>query len=93
MLSGMMFHSTADTIAQVPGIPSRYGVPVVHRQSFRNRQLMERYGFKPNEKVVLTVARMAAHEGYKGYDRVIEAFPAVRAACGPVRYPVNRRWG
>lgn len=52
----------------------------------KNGELVERYALKPDEKVVLTVARMAAHEGYKGYDRVIQALPAVQVACGPVRY-------
>lgn len=48
--------------------------------------LVERYGLAPEERVVLTVARLDPKEAYKGYDRVLQALPAVRAACGPVRY-------
>jgi glycosyltransferase involved in cell wall biosynthesis len=48
--------------------------------------LVRRYKLRPGERVVLTVARLEAREGYKGYDRVAHALPAVRAACGPVRY-------
>jgi len=47
-----------------------------------------RYALKPDDKVILTVARLAAHEGYKGYDRVVQALSAVRAACGSVFYLV-----
>jgi glycosyltransferase involved in cell wall biosynthesis len=50
--------------------------------------LMRRYKVRPDERVVLTVARLDASEGYKGYDRVAQALPAVHAACGPVRYIV-----
>jgi glycosyltransferase involved in cell wall biosynthesis len=48
--------------------------------------LVKRYKLQPGERVVLTVARLDASEGYKGYDRVVQALPAVHAACGPVRY-------
>lgn len=48
--------------------------------------LVSRYKLKPGERVILTVARLDASEAYKGYDRVVQALPAVRAACGPVRY-------
>jgi glycosyltransferase involved in cell wall biosynthesis len=46
----------------------------------RSRQLMARYGIATGDKVILTVGRMAAHEAYKGYDRVIQALPAVNLA-------------
>lgn len=47
--------------------------------------LMSRYAIAPGEKVILTVARLESHEGYKGYDRLVEAMPEIRAACGIVR--------
>jgi glycosyltransferase involved in cell wall biosynthesis len=50
------------------------------------RRLVERYLLRPEERVVLTVARLDPKEAYKGYDRVLQALPAVRAACGAVRY-------
>jgi glycosyltransferase involved in cell wall biosynthesis len=53
----------------------------------RSTHLMARYGISTGDKVILTVGRMAAHEGYKGYDRVIQALPAVNQALnGRVRY-------
>lgn len=52
------------------------------------RHLVSRYELRPGERVLLTVARLDANEGYKGYDRVVQALPAVRAACGPVRYVI-----
>lgn len=39
--------------------------------------LLERYGLQPGQKVLLTIARLSAYEGYKGYDRVIESLPAL----------------
>ena len=52
------------------------------------QHLVSRYKLGPGERVILTVARLDASEAYKGYDRVVQALPAVRAACGPVRYIV-----
>jgi len=51
-------------------------------------RLVSRYNLQPDEQVVLTVARLDAREGYKGYDRVVQALPTVRTACGRVRYIV-----
>lgn len=51
-------------------------------------ELAARYGLRSGEKVILTVARLDAGEGYKGYDRILEALPEVRRECGPVRYLV-----
>ena len=54
----------------------------------RPERLAERYNIQAGEKVVLTVARLSPEEGYKGYDRIVQALPAIRAACGPVRFLV-----
>jgi phosphatidyl-myo-inositol dimannoside synthase len=51
-------------------------------------ELRKRYKICDDERVILTVARLAAEERYKGYDRVIRALPAIRAACGPVRFVI-----
>jgi glycosyltransferase involved in cell wall biosynthesis len=50
------------------------------------RSLIDRYRLAPEERVVLTVARLDSREAYKGYDRVLQALPGIRAACGAVRY-------
>lgn len=39
--------------------------------------LLDRYGLQPGRKVLLTIARLSAHEGYKGYDRVLESLPGL----------------
>jgi len=38
--------------------------------------LVGKYGLE-NKKAILTVARLSAEEGYKGYDRVIKAMPQI----------------
>jgi len=53
-----------------------------------SQALRERYGVRNGERVVLTVARLAPHERYKGYDRVIRALPLVNEIAGPVRFIV-----
>jgi phosphatidylinositol alpha-1,6-mannosyltransferase len=40
----------------------------------RDVKLVERYGFRDN-KLILTVGRIASQERYKGFDEVIEAMP------------------
>lgn len=52
----------------------------------KSAKLRQQYGLAPDEKVVLTVARLDPRERYKGYDRIIEALPAIQKACGPVRF-------
>jgi glycosyltransferase involved in cell wall biosynthesis len=48
--------------------------------------LRERYHLQEGERVVLTVARLDAGEGYKGYDRVLQAVPEIVRKCGDVRF-------
>lgn len=48
--------------------------------------LAERYHLRKDEKVVLTVARLDAAEGYKGYDRILQALPEMSRFIGPVRF-------
>jgi len=42
----------------------------------KSRNLIERYGLE-NKKVIFTISRLSEIEGYKGYDRVIEAMPEI----------------
>lgn len=39
--------------------------------------LLKRYNIGSNTKIILTVSRLTKYEGYKGYDKVIEALPKV----------------
>ncbi len=48
--------------------------------------LLERYGLKPEQPILLTVARLAEVERYKGYDRVLAALPQIRQAIPNIHY-------
>ncbi|MBI2035439.1 MAG: glycosyltransferase family 4 protein [Candidatus Liptonbacteria bacterium] len=47
--------------------------------------LINRYGLK-GKKVIFTVARLSSLEGYKGYDRVIQAMPEILSAVTEAIY-------
>jgi phosphatidylinositol alpha-1,6-mannosyltransferase len=51
-------------------------------------ELRTRHRLAPNERVILTVARLDPGERYKGYDNVLRALPRVLREVGPVRYVV-----
>jgi glycosyltransferase involved in cell wall biosynthesis len=40
--------------------------------------LLERYGLKPKQPVILTVTRLASGDGYKGYDQIIQALSQIK---------------
>jgi glycosyltransferase involved in cell wall biosynthesis len=44
----------------------------------RSVALLRRYQLKEEEKVILTIARVSSQEGYKGYDRVVEALAVLK---------------
>jgi glycosyltransferase involved in cell wall biosynthesis len=48
--------------------------------------LLDKYNLTVQQPIILTVARLSASEGYKGYDRIIEALPQIRAAIPDVHY-------
>src|SRR6266404_1679206 len=48
--------------------------------------LLKRYGLKANQCVILTIARLASAERYKGYDQVLRALPVVRKQYPDVHY-------
>jgi glycosyltransferase involved in cell wall biosynthesis len=48
--------------------------------------LLEKYGLKPEQPVILTVSRLAAVERYKGYAQILEALPQIRQAIPNVHY-------
>jgi phosphatidyl-myo-inositol dimannoside synthase len=51
----------------------------------RNMALAKRYGVQEN-KVILTVGRMASQEKYKGFDEVIEAMPELLRRIPTLKY-------
>lgn len=48
--------------------------------------LLKRFGLHPEQPVILTVARLASEDRYKGYDQILRALPAVRRQIPNVRY-------
>lgn len=48
--------------------------------------LLRRFGLRKEERVILTVARLASAERYKGYDQILQVLPAVRKEIPGVRY-------
>lgn len=48
--------------------------------------LLEKYQLKPEQPVILTVARLAETEQYKGYDQILNALPQIRQIIPDVHY-------
>jgi len=48
--------------------------------------LLQKYNLTPTQPVILTVARLAGEERYKGYDQILAALPSIRQAIPDVRY-------
>lgn len=48
--------------------------------------LTERYGLQSERKIILTVARLANSEQYKGYDKILQALPEIRLHIPNVHY-------
>jgi len=51
--------------------------------------LLSRYGIRPDEKVILTITRLAREEGYKGYDTVLLALPSVLKSSPKTKYLIG----
>ncbi len=54
--------------------------------SSKPEYLLNKYGLKENQPVILTVCRFDKSEQYKGYDKVIEALPEIIKTLPDVRY-------
>jgi glycosyltransferase involved in cell wall biosynthesis len=48
--------------------------------------LLERYGIRADQPTILTVGRLSKSEGYKGYDKILEALPQIRQAIPDIHY-------
>jgi glycosyltransferase involved in cell wall biosynthesis len=55
------------------------------------RFLLKRYGLGADQPVILTIARLASAERYKGYDQVLRALPRIREQFPDVRYVLGGR--
>lgn len=88
-------HFTKDKMKQLYGLPeSRFSVmnncldPFLEQPLLPGRYLLvlNRYGLQEDDKIILTVSRMVDTEQYKGYDRVLEALPALLPSYPALRY-------
>jgi glycosyltransferase involved in cell wall biosynthesis len=48
--------------------------------------LLDKYKLTPQQPIILTVARLAEVERYKGYDRILEALPQIRKSIPDIHY-------
>lgn len=48
--------------------------------------LLQRYGLQPGQPVLLTISRLNAREGYKGYDKVLACLPELLADYPNLQY-------
>jgi phosphatidylinositol alpha-1,6-mannosyltransferase len=55
--------------------------------------LMKRYGLTNEDKIILTVTRINRFEGYKGYDKVLEALPELIKKIPGIKYILCGKYG
>ncbi len=48
--------------------------------------LLKRHQLKPKQPIILTVARLAGDERYKGYDQILQALPKIRHHIPDIHY-------
>ncbi|GAX42127.1 glycosyltransferase [Tolypothrix sp. NIES-4075] len=48
--------------------------------------LLERYKLKAEQPIILTVTRLARSDGYKGYDKILQALPEIKRQLPDVHY-------
>ncbi len=60
--------------------------PGVFRPGPKTEVLLRRHAISPNKKVILTVARLARPEKYKGYEQLVRALPQIIAAIPDAHY-------
>lgn len=70
----VLFHNTIDPFFHKPA--------TFEKPSY----LIDRFQIKPGEKILLSLTRLNHREGYKGYDQVIRALPAVLKRYPNLRY-------
>ena len=58
----------------------------------KDPELMKRYHLKNDDKVLMTLTRLAAREQYKGYDIVIESLPLLHQTQPDLKYLVVGRY-
>ncbi len=88
-------HFTKDKMKGLYGLPeAKFSVmnncldPFLERplEAGKSPRLLQRYGLQDSNRILLTVSRMVDTEQYKGYDRVLEALPALLPHYPGLRY-------
>lgn len=52
----------------------------------KSQHLLNRYGLKVEQPIILTVARLDNNERYKGYDQILQALPKIRCHIPNIHY-------
>lgn len=76
-----------DKIALLPNTLQPQGFHIGPKPEY----LLKRYGLTPDQPVIFTLARLAAAEQYKGYDKILQALPHIRRAVPHVKYVLAGR--
>ncbi|MBR8829295.1 MAG: glycosyltransferase family 4 protein [Gomphosphaeria aponina SAG 52.96 = DSM 107014] len=50
------------------------------------KHLLEKYSLKPEQPIILIVSRLSADDGYKGYDKILEALPQIKTQIPNIHY-------
>jgi glycosyltransferase involved in cell wall biosynthesis len=70
---------------QIGLLPNTFD-PEIFVPGLKPRYLLKRFKLTSDQPVILTVARLAGEERYKGYDQILRALSAVRRAVPQVHY-------
>lgn len=54
--------------------------------------LLKRYGIDRKTKIILTITRINKYEGYKGYDKVLDALPFVLKELPDIKYILGGKY-
>jgi phosphatidylinositol alpha-1,6-mannosyltransferase len=49
-------------------------------------KLLQKYNLTPEQAVILTVTRLSSSDGYKGYDKIIQALPKIQQTLPNIHY-------
>ena len=63
------------------------------RVDVKPNYLLARYGLKPNQPTILTVARLSEEDQYKGYDQILKSLATIRQAIPDVHYVLVGKGG
>ncbi|WLT38834.1 glycosyltransferase [Synechocystis sp. B12] len=55
--------------------------------------LLEKYKLNPDQPIILTIARLAGEERYKGYDQIIQALPEIIKIIPNIHYVIGGKGG